>query len=414
MSEENIESDANLASSTLNNEVFNKAFVQMNQQIVDRLLATPEESTSERERLYALYKGGQMFVSQFVAMINRFELEKSKEEVQTMSTEESVTETSNEDLGSIDRGIARLLAMESQDQTEETEEEQAQSSPDDDREVVDEDQSESEEELETEETEEVENDETEETEESDEESEDAVEHITEGLIEIDGESVDVDEVKLGYMRQADYTKKTQAVAEQRKAAETLTQNYESTLNALLTAAGADLSRFDGVDWEQAAVENPDQYKQAKAVYEQTKQTHDFIQAQSQSHKQQMEKQIEQESKAKAQESLSVLKSTIPNWSNELYSSIGEYATELGVDREEFNKVTDHRLITALYKAQQYDQAKAKTTKKVKSAPKKTLSSNKSPESNKTKNFKAEKESRQRLRKSGRMDDAVDALNKLLS
>lgn len=81
MSEENIESDANLASSTLNNEIFNKAFVQMNQQIVDRLLATPEESTSERERLYALYKGGQMFVSQFVSMINRFELEKSKEEV---------------------------------------------------------------------------------------------------------------------------------------------------------------------------------------------------------------------------------------------------------------------------------------------------------------------------------------------
>lgn len=81
MSEENIESDANLSSSTLNNEVFNKAFVLMNRQIVDRLLATPEESTEERERLYALYKGGQLFVQQFVAMINRFELDKKTEEV---------------------------------------------------------------------------------------------------------------------------------------------------------------------------------------------------------------------------------------------------------------------------------------------------------------------------------------------
>jgi|TARA_R110000744_G_scaffold372726_1_gene484533 hypothetical protein len=81
MSEENIESDANLSSSTLNNEVFNKAFVAMNRQIVDRLLATPEESTEERERLYALYKGGQLFVQQFVAMINRFELDKKTEEV---------------------------------------------------------------------------------------------------------------------------------------------------------------------------------------------------------------------------------------------------------------------------------------------------------------------------------------------
>ena len=81
MSEENIESDANLSSSTLNNKVFNKAFVAMNRQIVDRLLATPEESTEERERLYALYKGGQLFVQQFVAMINRFELDKKTEEV---------------------------------------------------------------------------------------------------------------------------------------------------------------------------------------------------------------------------------------------------------------------------------------------------------------------------------------------
>ena len=81
MSEENIESDANLSSSTLNNEVFNKAFVLMNRQIVDRLLATPEESIEERERLYSLYKGGQLFVQQFVAMINRFELDKKTEEV---------------------------------------------------------------------------------------------------------------------------------------------------------------------------------------------------------------------------------------------------------------------------------------------------------------------------------------------
>lgn len=406
MSEENINeiaTDANLSSSTLNNYIFNKAFQSMNQQIVDSILATPQESTEERERLYSLYKGGQMFVQQFASMINRLELEKSKEEVQNMS-EEQTAEAVSPELSSLDEGIARLLAMESQDQTEEPEEEQESAEADD--EVVEEEQLT---EDDTEESEEVEEDQTEE---SEEESEDKVEAITEGVIEINGENVDLDEVKLGYMRQADYTKKTQAVAEQRKAAEDQTRNYESTLNALLTAAGADLSRFNNVNWEQAAVENPEQYKQAKAMYEQTKQTHDFIQAQAQTHADQIDKQEQLDSQAKAQESLSVLKSTIPNWNNELYSSIGSYAESVGVSREEFNKVTDHRLITALYKAQMYDQAKAKTTKKVKSAPKKTLSSNKAPESKKTRNVKAEQESRARLRKSGRMDDAVNALNKL--
>lgn len=84
MSEENIgeiATDANLASDTLNNYIFNKAFQSMNQQIVDSILATPQESVEERERLYALYKGGQMFVQQFATMINRFELEKPREEV---------------------------------------------------------------------------------------------------------------------------------------------------------------------------------------------------------------------------------------------------------------------------------------------------------------------------------------------
>tara|TARA_R110002153_G_scaffold57817_4_gene158810 strand:+ start:740 stop:1738 length:999 start_codon:yes stop_codon:yes gene_type:complete len=331
-----------------------------------------------------------------------------------METEHSNIESApqDNDLGSMERGIARLLEAESQDQTEVPEEEQTQSAPTDDKEVIDDDQHESGDEFENEESEEVEDDQTEETEESDEETEETVDFVTEGLIEIDGESVDIDEVKLGYMRQSDYTKKTQAVAEQRKTAEDQTRNYESTLNALLTAAGADLSRFDNVNWEQAAVENPDQYKQAKAMYEQTKQTHDFIQAQATTHSEQISKKQDLEHKAKAGESLAVLKSTIPNWSNELYSSIGNYAESLGVDRKEFNTVTDHRLITALYKAQQYDQAKAKTTKKLKSTPKKTLSSTVAPESKKTRSTKASKESRQRLRTSGKMDDAVDALNKL--
>ena len=211
------------------------------------------------------------------------------------------------------------------------------------------------------------------------------------------------------MRQADYTKKTQAVAEQRKAAEEQTVNYESTLNALLTAAGADLSRFDNVNWEQAAVDNPDQYKQAKAMFEQTKQTHDFISAQANEHKQRMDAQQQAAMKESAKESLTVLKSTIPNWNNDLYYSIGEYATgSLGVTTEEFNDVHDHRMITALYKAMQFDKAKTETQKKVKATPKKTLSGKKAEPKDLGKKDNYRK-ARERLRKSGSMEDAVQAL-----
>ena len=60
-------------------------------------------------------------------------------------------------------------------------------------------------------------------------------------------------------------------------------NYESTLSALLSTAGADLRRFDNVDWERAAIENPEQYKQAKAMYEQARATYDTIKRTSDEH-----------------------------------------------------------------------------------------------------------------------------------
>ena len=299
--------------------------------------------------------------------------------------------------------IARLTAvLESDDGQPPSPEEEQEVVEETTDEVIDESQ---EVEEETEESEEVEDP----TEDAEEESEDEPDVVTEGMIEVDGEKLSVDEIKLGYMRQADYTKKTQAVAEQRKAAEEQTANYESTLNALLTASGADLSRFDNVNWEQAAVQNPDQYKQAKAMYEQTKQTHDFIRAQAKEHQQRTETQQQAAMKENAKESLTVLKSTIPNWNNDLYYSIGEYATgSLGVSTEEFNEVHDHRMITALYKAMQFDKAKTETQKKVKATPKKTLSGKKAEPKDLGKKDNYRK-ARDRLKKSGSMEDAVQAL-----
>ena len=317
-----------------------------------------------------------------------------------MSEEQTATPDSTEASGN--DIIARLTAaMESpEEQTEKPEEEQEVVEEATD-EVIDESQESKDESLESDEVQDP-------TEESEDEAEATPEYVTQGNIEIDGESVSVEEIKLGYMRQSDYTKKTQAVAEQRKAAEDQTATYESSLSALLTAAGADLSRFDNVNWEQSAVDNPDQYRQAKAMYEQTKQTHDFIRAQANEHHQRSEKQQQAAAKESAKESLTVLKSTIPNWNNDLYYSIGEYANSLGVTSEEFNETHDHRMITALYKAMKFDQAKSVTQKKVKANPTKTLSGKKAEPKDLGKKDNYRK-SRERLKKSGSMEDAVQAL-----
>lgn len=236
------------------------------------------------------------------------------------------------------------------------------------------------------------------------------------LVEIDGEQLTIEEVKLGYLRQADYTRKTQAVAEQRKVAEEERTYYASSLNSLLTAVGADMQRFDAVDWERAAVENPDQYRVAKQAYEQSRQVFDGIRQQTEDFVKRTKEAQEYALKAQAKEAVSVLKTSIPGWNNELYAQIGQYAQkELGFKPEEFNNIADHRAIQSIWKAMQYDRGRQVATEKtLKVAPKKTLSDKSAAKSRVDDNRKSTREARDRLRSSGKVDDAVALLAKRLT
>ena len=255
---------------------------------------------------------------------------------------------------------------------------------------------------ETAESEEVETDPTEDT-----ESEDSEEK--ELKFTVGDETVTVEELKLGYLRQSDYTRKTQNIATAKRDLETKSAEANATMNALMSAAGADLSRFEGVNWEQVAIDTPDQYKQAKAAYEQTQSTYNYIKAQADQFQTEQQQQTDAANKASAAESLTVLKSSIPNWNNDLYYKIGEYALELGVSGDEFNKVSDHRLITALWKAMQFDQAKTVTAKKkIKPSATKTLSGSKA-DSTKAVETESNRVTRERLKKTGSVNDAAAAL-----
>jgi len=74
-----LQAKADAASAMMNSQVFNEAFQMLNQGIVDQMLQTPAEAPAERERLYAMFKAGQMFVQQFATLINNLELRKQQE-----------------------------------------------------------------------------------------------------------------------------------------------------------------------------------------------------------------------------------------------------------------------------------------------------------------------------------------------
>ena len=313
-------------------------------------------------------------------------------EVNTEPAEQPSQDSS--DQNTIDRLTALLESAEDEPEVEEQADQEA-----DEADIVDAEFEEAPEE-DTAEAEEVEEDPTDEAEE---------EEPEEQMFEVDGESLSAEELKLGYLRQSDYTKKTQAVAEQRKAYEAQSAQTEATMNALLSAAGADLSRFQNVNWEKAAIDSPEQYKQAKAAYEQAQSTFNYIKEQADQYQTQQQQQADAANKEAATESLTVLKTNIPKWSNDLYYKIRDYAQTLGVNSDEFNQVSDHRLITALYKAMQFDQAKKVTAKKkIKPSASKTLSGSKA-DSTKAVESESARKTRERLRKTGTVDDAAAAL-----
>ena len=74
-----LRASADNATSVLHNPSFNLAFERMNTQILEQIVATPLEASEERERLYTMFKSGQLFVQQFAQMINEFELHQSRE-----------------------------------------------------------------------------------------------------------------------------------------------------------------------------------------------------------------------------------------------------------------------------------------------------------------------------------------------
>lgn len=75
-----VQREAEAAAAMLNSEVFNIAFQSMNRQIIDQILTSPPEAHEERERLYMMFKAGQVFVQQFATMINNLELRKQQQE----------------------------------------------------------------------------------------------------------------------------------------------------------------------------------------------------------------------------------------------------------------------------------------------------------------------------------------------
>ena len=331
--------------------------------------------------------------------------------------------------GSAEEAANQILSMwDSEEQTasEETE-------PTVDEEVVEE--TEEAEEVEEEAPEEEEGQAEEETEEEvdEEEAEEETEIVAEEdlkyTIKVDGEEfeVGIDELKNGYQRQADYTRKSQALAEQRKETEQIQsermqleqerQMYANGLQMLQEQQTAKLKPFESVDWEALKAEDPYQYMIKKDEYRDAQERVTNIQQQQQLVQQEQNQQAQKARAHFVQQEYSKLVEALPEWNDKdstIKKDVQEYAKSVGFLPEEINQLADHRSVLVIKKAMEYD----KLTKKVapkKKAVKKVPKVQKSGRGNSKEDAAVEaiKKKRARLQKSGKQDDAASVFYDML-
>ena len=191
-------------------------------------------------------------------------------------------------------------------------------------------------------------------------------------VKVDGEEVDVplDELLKGYSRTADYTRKTQAIAEARKQAEAELalarqerQQYAQTLNAL----DAQLKSLQPpeIDWDRLYQDNPVEWVRQRELQRSRQEQAQWVQAQRAAlvQKQQAEEQLNAEKTLEVERSKLV--EALPDWRNPEKAraekaKIVEYATgKLGFSVEEISDVYDARAVLALRKAMLYDELMSK-------------------------------------------------------
>jgi len=328
--------------------------------------------------------------------------------------------------GSSEEAANQILSM--WDSEEQTASEETEATVDE--EVVEE--TEEAEEVEEEAPEEEEGQAEEETEEEvdeEEETEIVAEEDLKYTIKVDGEEfeVGIDELKNGYQRQADYTRKSQALAEQRKETEAIQserqrleqerQMYANGLQMLQEQQSSKLQEFDSVDWETLKAEDPYQYMIKKDEYRDAQEKVNNV-AQQQALIQQERNEEMQRAKAQfVQQEYNKLVDALPEWKDKdstIKKDIREYAKSVGFLPEEISQLADHRSVLVIKKAMEYD----KLTKKVapkKKAVKKVPKVQKSGRGNSKEEAAVDaiKKKRARLQKSGKQDDAASVFYDML-
>ena len=155
-------------------------------------------------------------------------------------------------------------------------------------------------------------------------------------------------VKDGWLRQADYTRKTQEVAEHRKALETDRQSFTQQAEGMqrhietvadLRALDRQLKEYENVDWERAWRENPVEAGAAQSRLQAMERQRQTLVGTIQQGEQARTREAQQATAKRIEETRQFAQKNIKGWNDQLDTEITQHARSLGF--------TDEQLASAL-------------------------------------------------------------------
>lgn len=242
-------------------------------------------------------------------------------------------------------------------------------------------------------------------------------------VKVDGKDVSVtlEELQKGYSRTQDYTRKTQQIAEVRKQVEAETQAVRAEraqYAQLLSALQAQLQATEPqVDLDRLYNEDPIEWVRQKEILRERQEKAYAIQAEQQRLAQLSRQEQQQAMEQQLIAQKDALLAALPEWKDSKKAKaekalVVETAKAVGFTEDDLKQVYDHRLVLLLRKAGLYDQMMSKRQgikPVVSNGPRPAKPGAAGRVSTTTESTRA----KQRLAKTGRIDDAASAIELLL-
>ncbi len=235
-------------------------------------------------------------------------------------------------------------------------------------------------------------DEGDDEEDAEDETPDAPEQQTSFKVKVDDEELEVtlDELKRGYSREADYTRKTMALGDAKKAqeAELATakealkserEQYKAVLDYHAQAIRDSFGKPEELERLRHSADPLERQEYAVRVADQVRHKENLaaIEAEKSRLKDQEKQESDKSRKAMMAEETDKLVKAIPEWKDpEKYNKdvgrIVAYAGNLGYRPDELKDIVDHRVLRALHDAARYHELRSKPPVATKPTPAKTV------------------------------------------